>query len=578
MPSAARVGRNDPCPCGSGKKYKHCCLQNQVPLPPGSQAAALASGAAIRRARELHRVGRLQEAQSLYRQVLESDPEQPEALHMLGVLAHQAGSNDVAAALIERAVQANPSDPSARTNLGIVYTALDRLEEAVESYRAALALEPRFANAHSNLGLALRRQGKDDEAVACFRRAIEISPSLADAHNNLGSTLLDRGESDAAILCFRRALAVDSDHFLAYSNLGNALLAKDQLDEAIRCYQRALAIRPDYVEAHYNLGTALKELGKPEEAVASLRTALALRPSFAEAHNTLGAALQDLGRLPEAIASVQAALDLKPGYPEALFNLHSLLLEPGRLAPSIECLRRAVLLRPDHAVFRFFLGMLLDCSGDGAGAAEHFALVAQGSVEDRARLDAWQHLRSASTGLPPVFGSPIQAFRVGLDAATKEGLVLEFGVRFGTSIRQIAALAHQNVHGFDSFQGLPEDWHGESRGSYTTRGALPVVPGNVVLHAGWFEDTLPVFLAQHPGPVRFVNVDCDLYSSTATVLDHLSGRIVPGTVIVFDEYINHEHWRDDEFRAFQEAVARHGWRYEYLCFSFSTRQVVVRIL
>jgi hypothetical protein len=238
----------------------------------------------------------------------------------------------------------------------------------------------------------------------------------------------------------------------------------------------------------------------------------------------------------------------------------------------------AVRLKPDDTAFRFFLGMLLDYCGDGASAAEHFARVERGTADDRARLDAWRYIRSAATPLPPLTGSAIQAFRIGLANAPRAGLVLEFGVRFGASIRQIAALAQQDVHGFDSFQGLPEDWHRESRGSYTTGGALPAVPGNVVLHAGWFEDTLPPFLARHAGPVRFMNIDCDLYSSTVTILERLADRVVPGTVIVFDEYLGYEHWRDDEFRAFQEAVGRHGWRYEYLCFSFVTKQVAVRIV
>jgi hypothetical protein len=156
-------------------------------------------------------------------------------------------------------------------------------------------------------------------------------------------------------------------------------------------------------------------------------------------------------------------------------------------------------------------------------------------------------------------------------------LVLELGVRHGNTIRQIAALAQQPVHGFDSFEGLPEAWHSESKGSYTTRGVLPAVPKNVTLHAGWFEDTLPPFLAQHDGPARMINIDCDIYSSTKTVLDNLAPRIVPGTVLVFDEYIGNEHWREDEYKAFQEAVARYGWRYEYLCFSVFTKQVAVRI-
>ena len=100
---------------------------------------------------------------------------------------------------------------------------------------------------------------------------------------------------------------------------------------------------------------------------------------------------------------------------------------------------------------------------------------------------------------------------------------------------------------------------------------------NVILHSGWFEDSLPDFINKYQAPVRFMNVDCDIYSSTKTVLDLLAEQIVPGTVISFDEYIGNENWRDDEFKAFQEAALQYGWNYEYLCFSFVAKQVVVRI-
>ena len=135
----------------------------------------------------------------------------------------------------------------------------------------------------------------------------------------------------------------------------------------------------------------------------------------------------------------------------------------------------------------------------------------------------------------------------------------------------------QEVHGFDSFEGLPEDWHHAPKGSYSTKGVIPSVQENVILHNGWFEETLPGFVEKYQGPVRFMNIDCDIYSSTKTVLELLAKQITHGTVIVFDEYIGNETWRDDEFKAFQEAVLKYGWEYEYLCFSFMTQQVVVRI-
>jgi len=135
----------------------------------------------------------------------------------------------------------------------------------------------------------------------------------------------------------------------------------------------------------------------------------------------------------------------------------------------------------------------------------------------------------------------------------------------------------QDVHGFDSFEGIPEDWHDEGRGSYSTKGIIPKVPSNIHLHTGWFDATLPKFLADHSDNVRLINIDCDIYSSTKTVLGLLAKRIVKGTVIIFDEYIGNQHWREDEFRAFQEAVKANGWTYEYIAFSFFTKQVVVLI-
>ena len=362
-----------------------------------------------------------------------------------------------------------------------------------------------------------------------------------------------------------------------HNNLGNAYYRQGEHDLAIASYQKAIAIKPDYADAHNNLGVTLQELGKLEEAVASYRKALALNPDYPEAHNNLGLALQDLGKLDEAVVNYHKALAIKPDFAEAHYNLYPLLLNPGDMTPSIKCMERVVEINPDKTFYRFILGMLLDYSGNPQAAATHFDKVESGENSDRAKLDAWRYIKSANKKIPPIIGSNIQAFKLGINAAAKDGLVLEFGVRFGTSIRQIAALVDQEVHGFDSFEGLPEAWHHLPKGSYSTKGVIPSVQENVILHIGLFEETLPGFVEKFQDPIRFINIDCDIFSSTKTVLDFLAGQITHGTVIVFDEYIGNENWREDEFKAFQEAVLRYDWEYEYLCFSFMTKQVVVRI-
>jgi hypothetical protein len=106
--------------------------------------------------------------------------------------------------------------------------------------------------------------------------------------------------------------------------------------------------------------------------------------------------------------------------------------------------------------------------------------------------------------------------------------------------------------------------------------------GSVLFHRGLFRDTVPRFLeaaaAGGGAFLAFANVDCDLYTSTMDVLEALEGRVVPGTVLVFDEYVCHATWRQDEFRAWRECCKRFGWKYEYLAFSFSTKQAAVRVI
>lgn len=376
------------------------------------------------------------------------------------------------------------------------------------------------------------------------------------------------GNSSAIQARLRNTLQVAHAHH----QRGNAVQA-----EAV-CHQ-IIQVLPHQPDAWHLLGIIALQQGDFELAMQQLQHALQSQQNNPELLGNLAYACHERGDVEQARRYYHKALALAPYYANALFNQHALLLCDGKPRAAIDNLRKLLHLHPADADAHYMLGVLLEHGGDSVAAAAEFDQLAQGSVLDRARLDAWQYLKSASPVLPPITGSMLQTFRLALAAAPQQGLVLEFGVRFGNTIRQIAGLIGegQPVHGFDSFEGLPEVWHHEPKGSYTTRGEIPKVPANVSLHAGWFEDTLPGFLARQPGPVRFVNVDCDIYSSTKTVLEQLAPRMVAGSVLVFDEYIGNEHWREDEFKAFQEAVARYGWRYEYLCFSVFTKQVAVRI-
>jgi tetratricopeptide (TPR) repeat protein len=350
-----------------------------------------------------------------------------------------------------------------------------------------------------------------------------------------------------------------------------------RLQEAESICQRMLQAFPNQIDAIHMLGTIFLKMGKVDDAIIYLQKAVNKNPKNPEYIANLGLALHEQGNLEQAKIKYLYALSLDPHYADAHYNLHAALLNQVDIKPAISSLKQVVRINPTDVDAHYMLGVTLDYAGDES-ASEHFSYVEKStSALFQARLDAWKYIKNKLSPATRITGSGTQTFKHAMNLTNPEGLILEFGVRFGTSIRVIAQLTKQTVHGFDSFEGLPEVWHHEPKGSYTTKGEIPKVPANVNLYVGWFEDTLPGFLKSNDGPVRFINIDCDIYSSTKTVLDLLASRIVVGSVIVFDEYIGNEHWREDEFKAFQEAVEKFGWSYEYISFSVFTKQVGVRI-
>ena len=160
---------------------------------------------------------------------------------------------------------------------------------------------------------------------------------------------------------------------------------------------------------------------------------------------------------------------------------------------------------------------------------------------------------------------------------TLNGLMTEFGVFKGASINHFAKKTPAMLYGFDSFEGLQEDWRGHNlpKGFFNLGGQLPKVEKNVTLIKGWFDKTLPPFLASHPEPLAFLHIDSDTYEAAKYLLTELELRIVKGTVILFDEYFGYRGWRIGEWQAWQEFLARTGTKYRYL--GFADEQVAVVI-
>ncbi len=297
----------------------------------------------------LHQAGRLADAEKIYYQVLEIQPDHFDSLHLLGVIFHQRGNHAQAVRQIDVALTKRPNSSVALNSRGVALKEMKRFEEALASFDRALTLQPNYAEAHSNRGVALYELKRFEEALASLDRALTLRPDYAEALFNRGVTLNDLKRFEEALSSYNRALALRPDYAEALSNRGATLKELKRFEEALASYDRALIVRPDFAETLSNRGVALKELARFEEALASYDHALTVRPDYAEALSNRGATLHELGRFEEALASYDRALTVRPNYAEALFNRGTTLSDLRQFEQALASYDRALTLRPDYA-------------------------------------------------------------------------------------------------------------------------------------------------------------------------------------------------------------------------------------
>ncbi len=350
--------------------------------------------------------GKLQDAERLYRAILQSQPAHPDANHNLGVLAVSVNKAKAALPLFKTALDANPNidqfwlsyidalirekqfdnakqviDQAKKQGvdgekLNIIKVPLASMNEAVNAdsetpsqqqlssllehyqngrlnYAEKLAVSitnefPKHQFAWKVLGAVLKQTGRVSDSLRAMQRSVDLMPQDAEAYSNLGITLKELSRLDEAEASYNQAIALNPDYAEAHSNLGNVLKELGRLDEALASYNQAIALKPNFAEAHYNLGNTLQDLGRLDEAVASYNQAIVVKPDYAEAKSNLGNTLKELGRLDEALASCSQAIALKPDYAEAHYNLGNTLQELGRLEEAVASYTEAITLKPEN--------------------------------------------------------------------------------------------------------------------------------------------------------------------------------------------------------------------------------------
>jgi tetratricopeptide (TPR) repeat protein len=325
----------------------------------------------------LHRRGALDDAARAYRVVLAEDPHQADALHLLGVIAHQQGDSARAAELIQRAVGLRPSVAAFHANLAEAYRALGQLDRAAGCCRTALRLNPEQAEAANHLGLVLLQQGKTEAARDAFQTALRLAPECAMACNNLANAWRLLGDPQQAVDHFRQALIIDPDLGEAHANLGQLLMEQGEKEQALVHCREAVRLRPNAPEAHNNLGNVLRALGRRVEARASYAEALSLNPDAALTHRNMGQALQEEGQLDDAIRWYRHALELDHASASTHAFLAGVLAEQENFGEAAAHYEEAV--RLDHAVADFHngLGWVRHEQGHFPGALEHYRAALQ---------------------------------------------------------------------------------------------------------------------------------------------------------------------------------------------------------
>ncbi len=309
----------------------------------------------LQAALDRHQAGDLEDAEALYDEILEANPDHPEATHLKGVLLRDLGRVAPAIDTLTRAVELDPRSPVARFNLAGALAAAGQPDAAEDAYGEALRLAPDFVEAHAALGALLRGQGRTAEARQACERAVALAPDMAEAHLGLGLALFAEGnypgaagrfaeaarldptnpepclfeaeahrlvgDATAAITACEEAVRRAPDLAEVHFTLGNARLTALDHAGAISAYERATALDPEHVGAHCNLGNAYRDLRRVVEAGECYRRAIELAPEMAEAHSNLGITLKDRGRMDETVAAFRKALALDPDLAEARSNL-----------------------------------------------------------------------------------------------------------------------------------------------------------------------------------------------------------------------------------------------------------------
>ena len=307
----------------------------------------------------LHQNGKLNEAKLIYERVLEIQPNNFDALRLLGVLTTQTQQFSLSVELLSKALKIDPNHLVCNYYIGLAFHELQHFEDAILSYQKALLIKPDFVEAYYSRANAFQELHRYHEAISDYEKAVHIKADFAEAYSNHGNSLQKLKRFEEALISYDKAISIKGDYSEAYYNRAYTLGELKRFEEAVSSYDKAIKISPNFVLAYYNRGNALYELKRFEEAITSHENAIAIEPDFVLAHTNRGNALYQLKHFEEALVSYDKALSLNSDFAEAYLNRGNTLKELNRKEEALVSYYKAINIKSDFAEAHFNCGNIL---------------------------------------------------------------------------------------------------------------------------------------------------------------------------------------------------------------------------
>ena len=390
---------------------------------------------------------------------------------------------------------------------------------------------------------------------------------IDDSMVNILTVLFNKGSYQAVLEIAAHLLPQKPRSIFLNNILGetNALIDREHI--AIHHYNACLEENPKLPNAHNNIAVAYKNIGLLDRAENHLNAAIKLKPDFPQAFNNFGNLASDRADILAAQKYFLKSIALDPASAKVYWNLHSTAKDLDVAKSIVElCLEKDASFEP--AVYT--LAAINAYEGD----RRFFDWLMSTDIASAPVLRSIEWILSLPK-LPDLHFNRWSLFDAAIEMSDRTRPFYEYGVWMGESFKYLIK-AYKKGYGFDTFTGLPEDWHSIPQGTYSSFGNVPEIEGGEFI-VGEFNESLPRFFARKRPKASLINFDADLYSSTLCALNYSLPIIDGKTVLVFDELIVNSEWENDEYKALVDFCAAHNFKFDVHMVSLFSKQVGITL-